>query len=113
MILAGFEGKRGALSEQLRRKPQVCLILALNANRCAMPTAAETLEYIASLVKELAEMSDELGRPTLSYLLRMAILEAEGEAFGGPRVGGKGWVAHMMPKTLSPTPYAIEPNGIP
>lgn len=43
-----------------------------------MSTTAETLEYIASLFKELAEMSDDLGRPTLSYLLRMAMMEAEG-----------------------------------
>jgi hypothetical protein len=50
-----------------------------------MPTSAETLEYIASLVKELAEMSDGLGRPTLSYLLRMAVLEAEDEALDAPR----------------------------
>ena len=42
-----------------------------------MATSAETLEYIASLVKELAEMSEDLGRPTLSYLLRMAVMEAE------------------------------------
>jgi hypothetical protein len=44
-----------------------------------MPNSAETLEYIASLVKELAEMSEDLGRPTLSYLLRMAVVEASRE----------------------------------
>jgi hypothetical protein len=53
-----------------------------------MPNSAETLEYIASLVKELAEMSDDLGRPTLSYLLRMAVMEAEGGACDGPRPVG-------------------------
>jgi hypothetical protein len=49
-----------------------------------MSTPAETLEYIASLVKELADMSDELGRPSLSYLLRMAVMEAEGGAAAFP-----------------------------
>jgi hypothetical protein len=50
-----------------------------------MATKAEKLDYIASLIKELVEMSDELGRRTLSFLLRMAILEAEGGAFDPSR----------------------------
>jgi hypothetical protein len=41
-----------------------------------MPTTAEKLDYIASQAHELVGIADELGRPTLSYLLRMTILEA-------------------------------------
>jgi hypothetical protein len=52
-----------------------------------MATKAEKLDYIASVVKELVGMSDELGRRTLSFLLRMAILEAEGGAFDPLRPG--------------------------
>jgi hypothetical protein len=52
-----------------------------------MATKAEKLDYIASLIKELVGMSDELGRRTLSFLLRMAMLEAEGGALDAPRVG--------------------------
>jgi hypothetical protein len=55
-----------------------------------MPTADEKLEYIASLAKELAGMSDELDRPVLSYLLRMAVLEAEGGVVAPPRPAGNG-----------------------
>jgi hypothetical protein len=53
-----------------------------------MATKAEKLDYIASVVKELVGMSDELGRRTLSFLLRMAILEAEGGAFDPLKPGG-------------------------
>lgn len=53
-----------------------------------MPTKAEKLDYIASLAKELVEISDELRCPTLSYLLRMTILEAEGGARHARRPGG-------------------------
>jgi hypothetical protein len=85
MILAGFDGTRAArYPNDSGRKPQACSILIHETNRRAMPTSAETLEYIASLVKELAEMSDDLGRPTLSYLLRMAVMEAEGGAAAFP-----------------------------
>jgi hypothetical protein len=42
-----------------------------------VPTKAEKLDYIASQVKELVEMSDDLGRPTLSCLLRMTITEVQ------------------------------------
>jgi hypothetical protein len=55
-----------------------------------MPTEAEKREYIASLAKELAKISDELGLETLSYILRMAVLEAEGGAVEAPRPGGNG-----------------------
>jgi hypothetical protein len=42
-----------------------------------MPTKADKLDYIASQAKELVEISDDLGRRTLSYLLRMTIMEAQ------------------------------------
>jgi hypothetical protein len=46
------------------------------ANWGPVPTKADKLDYIASQVKELVEMSDDLGRPTLSRLLRMTFMEA-------------------------------------
>lgn len=55
-----------------------------------MPTEPEKLEYIALLAKELAKMSDELDRPVLSYLLRMAVLEAEGGVADPSRPAGNG-----------------------
>lgn len=55
-----------------------------------MPIEAEKLEYIAVLAKELAKMSDELDRPLLSYLLRMAVLEAEGGVVDPLRPAGNG-----------------------
>ncbi|MHB8270239.1 hypothetical protein [Bradyrhizobium sp.] len=53
-----------------------------------MPSKAEKLRYITSLAKELVEISDEIGRPTLSFLLRMAILEAKSKVADAPRPGG-------------------------
>jgi len=42
-----------------------------------MRTPSEKLKYIAETTGELRRLSDELNLRTLSYLLRMAELEAE------------------------------------
>jgi hypothetical protein len=63
-------------------------------DRRAMQKEAEKLEYIAMLAKELAKMSDKLDRPVLSYLLRMAVLEAEGGVVDPSRPAGNGARSH-------------------
>jgi hypothetical protein len=42
-----------------------------------MQTANEKLRYISEMTSQLLRLSDELDLRTLSYLLRMARLEAE------------------------------------
>jgi hypothetical protein len=42
-----------------------------------MQTANEKLQYISEMTNRLLQLSEELNMSTLSYLLRMARLEAE------------------------------------
>jgi hypothetical protein len=45
-----------------------------------MPTTKLELEYMSEAAVELAEMADKLGLPTLSYIFRMAAMEADSAA---------------------------------
>jgi hypothetical protein len=45
-----------------------------------MPTTKRELEYISEAAAELAEMADSLGLATLSYIFRMAEMEADSAA---------------------------------
>jgi hypothetical protein len=45
-----------------------------------MPTTKQELEYLSDAAAELAEMADNLGLATLSYIFRMAALEADSAA---------------------------------
>jgi hypothetical protein len=47
------------------------------AGAFAVPMREHTLAFIAELADELAEMADAEGKELLSYLLRMAAMEAE------------------------------------
>jgi hypothetical protein len=45
-----------------------------------MPTTKQELEYLSDAAAELAEMADNLGLATLSYIFRMAAMEADSAA---------------------------------
>jgi hypothetical protein len=45
-----------------------------------MQTTKQELEYMSEAAAELAEMADRLGLSTLSYIFRMAALEADSVA---------------------------------
>jgi hypothetical protein len=45
-----------------------------------MQTTREEMEYMSEMAVELAEMADRLGLATLSYLFRMAAMEADSAA---------------------------------
>jgi hypothetical protein len=53
-----------------------------------MRTPNEKLKYISETTSELRRLSDELHLSTLSYLLRMAELEAETVELAPPTSGG-------------------------
>lgn len=45
-----------------------------------MQTNRQEMEYMSEAAVELAEMADRLGLPTLSYIFRMAAMEADSAA---------------------------------
>jgi hypothetical protein len=45
-----------------------------------MQNTRQELEYMSEAAAELAEMADRLGLPTLSYIFRMAAMEADSAA---------------------------------
>jgi hypothetical protein len=45
-----------------------------------MQKTRQELEYMSEAAVELAEMADRLGLPTLSYIFRMAAMEADSAA---------------------------------
>jgi hypothetical protein len=45
-----------------------------------MQKTRQELEYMSEAAAELAEMADRLGLPTLSYIFRMAAMEADSAA---------------------------------
>jgi hypothetical protein len=49
-----------------------------------MRTTVEKLQYISDMTSQLLRLSDELNLCTLSYLLRMARLEAETAELAAP-----------------------------
>jgi hypothetical protein len=51
---------------------------------------SEKLKYISETTGELRRLSDELNLRTLSYLLRMAELEAETVELAAPTTSGDG-----------------------
>jgi hypothetical protein len=53
-----------------------------------MRTPSEKLRYISETTGELRRLSDELNLRTLSYLLRMAELEAETVELAAPPTSG-------------------------
>jgi hypothetical protein len=55
-----------------------------------MRTPSEKLKYISETTGELRHLSDELNLRTLSYLLRMAELEAETVELAPPTSGDPG-----------------------